>query len=125
MPLYMTAPARARRKTMLSWELDVRRHVERHLSDPSLDAVAIAKAYGVSVRFIHIIFARIGRTTAAFILERRLASVSVALRAQPTVPISRLVLDAGFADLSHFCHSFRRRFGMTARDYRRGAPRGG
>jgi len=113
------APARsARRESMTEWERRVRQHVEQNLADPELDAASIARRFGVSARFIHMVFARTGQTAAAFILERRLSAAANQLRRNAAGRITDIALNAGFTELSQFCRAFRRRFGVSARDYR-------
>jgi AraC-like DNA-binding protein len=46
-------------------------------------------------------------------MHRKLSDRQQAARA-----ISDLALDCGFGDMSHFNHSFRRRFGATPREVR-------
>lgn len=113
------APARARRRPMLYWVEQICSHVERHLDEPDLDAGSIARRFGVSVRFVHLVFAHTGRTASSFIRERRLTQVASQLLTGRGASISQLALEAGFSDLSYFCRCFRRRFGVSARDYRR------
>jgi AraC-like DNA-binding protein len=114
------APARtARRQSILAWEHRVYQYVEQNLSDPELGAGSIAQRFGVSARFVHMVFARSGRTAGSFILERRLSLAAAHLRSAPAERITNVAFAAGFADLSHFCRTFRRRFGVSARDYRR------
>jgi AraC-like DNA-binding protein len=113
------APARtARRESMLLWEHRIRQHVHDNLHDPQLNAASIARRFGVSSRFVHMVFASIGQTAGSLILDRRLAAAAAHLRTDPAARITDVALTAGFSDLSQFCRAFRRRFGVSARDYR-------
>jgi AraC-like DNA-binding protein len=106
------------RESILMWQRRVLDHVERNLCDPDLDAQSIAARFGVTPRFVHMVFARTGRTAGTFILERRLALAAARLRAEPAERITAIAFEAGFSELSHFCRAFRRHFGVSARDYR-------
>jgi AraC-like DNA-binding protein len=114
-------PARERfvpRQPIQLWERRIREYVEQHLSDPELGAKSIALRFGISPRFVHMVFARLGRTAGAFIQEQRLALAAVRLRAHPAEHVTHIAFDTGFSDLSQFCRAFRRRFGVSARAYR-------
>jgi AraC-like DNA-binding protein len=108
-----------RREPMALWERRVRRHVDRNLDDHELSAASIARQYGVSTRFVHMVFTRTGETAGSYILERRLAAAARDLRSAAAARITDIAFNAGFADLSHFSRVFRRRFGLSPRDYRR------
>ena len=62
-----------------------------------------------------------GTSFSQFVLARRLATAH-ALLADPSrdhFSITAIAYAAGFGDLSHFNHSFRRRYGVTPREVRR------
>jgi AraC-like DNA-binding protein len=107
-----------RKQSMLSWERRVREHVEQNLEDPDLSAATIARRLGVTARFVHLVFARIGPSAAAYVLQRRLLAAAARLRADPAARVTDVALSTGFTDLSYFCRTFRRRFGVSARAYR-------
>ena len=104
------------------WERRVFEYVEQNLNDPDLGAQSIAERFGITPRFVHMVFARTGQTAGTFILERRLALAAARLRADPAERITTIAFDAGFSELSHFCRAFRRHFGVSARDYRVSGP---
>jgi AraC-like DNA-binding protein len=56
-------------------------------------------------------------TVREFLRERRLAAAA-ALLAKTEERISIISRKVGFADVSNFNHAFRRRFGMSPRQYR-------
>jgi AraC-like DNA-binding protein len=109
---------KARGESMLAWERRLRRHVHENLHDPQLSAASSARRFGVSSRFVHMVFARTGQTAASFILERRLSAAAAHLCSSPEARITDVALNAGFTDLSQFCRAFRRHFGVSARHYR-------
>ncbi len=109
------APARA---PAAAWRERLRRHVDQHLGDPGLSAESMAEHFGVSPRYVQMIFARANTSVSAHLLERRLQAVAERLRHEHHLRIGDIALEAGFSDLSHFCRRFRERFGVSARQYR-------
>lgn len=101
-----------------AWEQHVRQYVEQHLGEPELNAERVAKALGITSRYVQMIFARMQTTASQYILERRLQLVAERLSTDTVTRISDLALEAGFSDLSHFCRRFRTRFGVSARKFR-------
>lgn len=110
---------REARQPLAAWIRRIRQEVEAGLGDPGLDAAQLGAALGISPRFVQMAFARMGTTPSAYILEQRLELAARRLRAEPALPVTEIALDAGFGDLSHFCRTFRRRFGTSAGAYRR------
>lgn len=108
----------ASRASAGAWRQRLLRHVEQHLTDPHLDADSIAAHFGITSRYVQMIFARAETTLSQVILERRLQAVAERLRSDRQGRICDIALDAGFNDVSHFCRRFRDRFGVSARDYR-------
>jgi AraC-like DNA-binding protein len=114
-------PARAAHpesRSMQHWRRRAFDLVDRRVDEPDLDGRVIARELGVSLRFVHLIFASAGRTPCDFILERRLDRAARALRQNAEQSVTAVALSAGFSDLSHFCRRFRKRFGVSASRYR-------
>ncbi len=81
---------------------------------------AIAAALGVTPRYVQMLFAAEGTTPSACIQDQRLRMAAEQLR-QPDAPcITEVAMAVGFNDLTHFGRAFRRRYGVTPRDYRDG-----
>jgi AraC-like DNA-binding protein len=94
--------------------------VDHQLFDPEFRSSAIAEELGVSARYLQQIFAEAGTTPGRFLLARRLDAAASRLRhADRPCRVTDLALECGFSDLSYFSRAFRRRFGVSARDYRR------
>jgi len=93
--------------------------VQRDLARGGLGPTTIAGELGISVRSLQVLFQGQGSTVTAHILEQRLLAAAQALVERPPRRIADVALDVGFEDLSYFCRAFRRRFGCTARDWRR------
>jgi AraC-like DNA-binding protein len=102
--------------------------VLHNLNRSELSAAMVAAELGVTPRYIHMLFETENESFTEFMLSRRLAHAHRMLNDPrfDALTISAIALDAGFADLSHFNHRFRRRFGATPTDVRKQAraPRG-
>lgn len=96
----------------------VRAIVEARLQDPQFSVVAIAQECNLSVRAVQKIFACLGTTPSAYIQERRLVRASDKLIAYPEATITQIAFDHGFNDSAYFARCFRRRNGMTPREFR-------
>lgn len=93
--------------------------VEAQLADPALRTLSLANACGASVRTIQNLFAGMGTTPSAYILERRLARAAERLAAAPEASITEIAFELGFNDSAYFARAFRQRFGVSPREWRR------
>jgi AraC-like DNA-binding protein len=95
-------------------------YIEHAFDDPELSPVSVAAALRISVRYLHLLFAQRGHTTAGWIRERRLTYCREALaNGDSGLSVTDVALQAGFTDPSHFSRVFRHRFGMAPNQYRR------
>ena len=86
--------------------------VSRHATDPGFDPAAAAASLGLSVRALHKALETTGRSFGARLLDARLEACRARLASpDETRGIAAIALANGFADVSHFNHAFRRRFG--------------
>jgi AraC-like DNA-binding protein len=94
--------------------------IAANLAASDLSATALAARHRISRRYIHALFEHEGTTLSRFVTEQRLAQVQRALAdpSQSHLTIGAIAFDTGFNDLSGFNHAFKRRFGMTPREYR-------
>ncbi|MDX8496583.1 helix-turn-helix domain-containing protein [Mesorhizobium sp. VK22B] len=101
--------------------VNVRVAVEARLSDPSLDAAAVAAAAGVSVRYANTVLAEDGTSITRLIWSRRLERCRGALEdpKQAHRRLSEIAYSWGFSDMTHFGRSFRAAFGLLPSEYRR------
>lgn len=106
--------------------LAVKADVLAHLARPGLTVDAIAARHGISPRYIRDLFGGDHTTFTDFVREQRLrrAYVMLTAPAAAALPIGDIAYKCGFGDLSHFNHSFRRRFGATPSDVRARAVHG-
>jgi len=102
-----------------------REQVDRSLADPDLAPADVAARLGVSVRYLHRLFSAEGPSFGRWVLARRLERCRDALAdpARADVPIGRVAVDHGFADPSYFARAFRRRYGVSPREWRAAVAR--
>ncbi|MFD0906027.1 helix-turn-helix domain-containing protein [Actinomadura sediminis] len=103
-------------------ETVVRRYVRAHATDPGLTGRVMAQELGWSLRQIQLALQRAGTTPRALIREERLRLVRDRLRdpADRAVSITDLAHAAGFSSAGALSTAFRRRFGVSPRELRRG-----
>jgi AraC-like DNA-binding protein len=100
------------------------RHIEMNLGDGSLTPATLAAAHGVSVRYLHLIFAEQGTSFGRVVRQQRLAHC----RRELSVPnrkntITEIAFRWGFNDMSHFSRSFKAEFGVSPRTAGKGEAR--
>lgn len=93
--------------------------VEAQLADPALRTLTLAEACNTSVRTIQNVFAAMGTTPSAYIMERRLRRAADWLTASPGASITEVAFELGFNDSAYFARCFRQQFGVPPRDWRR------
>jgi len=103
----------------------VRAYVERNLGDPSLSPARIARAFGISTRYLHKLFEASDESLMRWVVRRRLERcrddfVAPAMRDRS---IAEIAFGWGFTDLSHFGRAFKAAFGESPREHRRHARR--
>lgn len=93
---------------------------QKNLHIPKLSPRFVAEHFGISVRTLHLRFAKLGQTFGSWLLETRLDACNKALRdpLQQTRSISEIAYGCGFNDLTHFNKTFRGRFGMPPGQWR-------
>ncbi|MFI1769464.1 AraC family transcriptional regulator [Streptomyces sp. NPDC020800] len=100
---------------------DIKTYIEHHLHDPDLSLTSIAAANHISLRYLHHLFQRDGRTVGAFLRERRLehcrADLSDPAKAQRSV--CEIARRWGFRDPAVFNRTFKSVYGVTPGTYRR------
>jgi AraC family transcriptional activator of tynA and feaB len=98
----------------------IRRFVDEHLHDPELRPAAIARQFAISGRYLRLMFESENEPLSAYILRRRLEQCARLLR-DPSwrgQSITEIALRNGFNNPTHFGSAFKKRFGMTPREYR-------
>jgi AraC-like DNA-binding protein len=99
--------------------LNVRSVIEARLTDPALDAQAVADAVGVSVRYANHVLADHDTSIMRLIQARRLARCRYALEDpnQGHRSISEIAYGWGFSDMTHFGRRFKKAYGILPSEY--------
>jgi len=120
--LRLNAPCSAKHRLRLQAE----HFILATLSDPKLDAAAIADHCKVSARYLRAAFAERGQTIGGFIRDARLRQCQAALRGDgpPEASIIEIAMTWGFNDAAYFSRAYRNRFGLAPSDERRRARQG-
>lgn len=93
------------------------RFIEHNLSDPALSVEAVCRKFGISPRYLHRLFESCEMTFGEHVRYRRLELCASELSCRSRRPINVIALSWGFNDISHFNHLFRKRFGVSPREY--------
>ncbi len=104
----------------------VEQFIDAHLAEPALGPSEIANAAGISVRHLHRLFLQKESTVAEYIRECRLERCHVEL-CDPRLAdrnITEIAFLWGFSDSAHFSRCFKRRFGVSPRQFRLRAQSG-
>nr|WP_315392758.1 helix-turn-helix domain-containing protein [uncultured Duganella sp.] len=102
----------------------VQEFILQHLHVDDLTPAKVAAANQISVRYLHLLFADTGTSVGEYMLGKRLEACQRALTdpACRQLHISEIAFRWGFQSVSHFCRTFKRRFGMTPGEARDGPP---
>ncbi|MFG2915024.1 helix-turn-helix domain-containing protein [Kitasatospora sp. NPDC048298] len=97
----------------------VRQFVRRHLSDPGLSPEGIARAHGVSARYLHRLFEGEGRTLYQWIREQRLEGCRRALLATPadSLSVGLIARRWGFTSPGQLSRAFHGAYGLSPTDW--------
>ncbi|WP_198135127.1 helix-turn-helix transcriptional regulator [Rhodopseudomonas palustris] len=89
-------------------------------ADPGFSAARLAAKLNLSSRYIQDILHESGVTLTERVLELRLQKARRLLASglSPALKVTDIALSCGFSDVSHFNHSFRRRFGASPTQFR-------
>ena len=100
---------------------EIKRYVERHLSDPSLSIEHIALEHRVSKRYLHWLFRGEPMTLNEFIIFRRLERCRRELLniKLAHLHVSQIAYTWGFANVSHFSKRYRALFNESPTETRR------
>ncbi|MDN7795088.1 helix-turn-helix domain-containing protein [Burkholderia vietnamiensis] len=95
-------------------------YIALHLHEDDLSPARIAAAHGISLRYLHVLFAQGDTTVARHILESRLQACRQALidPASRHLQISEIAFRWGFNSTSHFNRAFKQRYGASPGEMR-------
>jgi AraC-like DNA-binding protein len=93
----------------------VMRFIEIHFRDPDLNPARVAAACGISLRYLHRLFAGTEWTVAEWIIERRLVEAGKLLRSRTSssLSVAEVAYRCGFNDPSHFSRRFKARYHVS------------
>ncbi|HEY1076858.1 MAG TPA: AraC family transcriptional regulator [Fontimonas sp.] len=99
---------------------DVLRYIETHLSDPKLSIATVAKACGISSRYLFLLLKLRGTLFSELIWDKRLqlAAQWLATSKPGDAAISEIAYRVGFKSPAHFSRMFKREFKLSPRQYR-------
>jgi AraC-like DNA-binding protein/mannose-6-phosphate isomerase-like protein (cupin superfamily) len=100
--------------------MNVRAAIETRLTDPALDAAAVAAAAGIGVRYANAVLAREGTSIMRLIQARRLERCRRVLEdpLQAHRTLSEIAYGWGFSDMTHFSRRFKAAYGVLPSEYR-------
>ncbi len=97
----------------------IKDHIEANLEDSGLDPHSLAQHFGISVRYLHLLFKEESFSVSRWILERRLERCRRELaRVGLCKNITEVAFRWGFNDSAHFSRTFKKRYGLSPREYR-------
>jgi AraC family transcriptional regulator, positive regulator of tynA and feaB len=100
---------------------EITRYVEEHLGDSDLTVQKAALAFGVSDRYVRMLFGATGEPLSSYIQRRRLEESARQLR-DPlwrARTVSEIAFNWGFNSLGSYDRAFKSRFDVTPSEYRR------
>ncbi|MEZ5922937.1 MAG: helix-turn-helix domain-containing protein [Hyphomicrobiaceae bacterium] len=105
------------RGMMRVWQGKLAVYIRRHMTDSDLSPEHVARAHGISVRYIHRIFQSQGTSFGRWVLEQRLKAAHAAIVADRSnaKTLQTIAFDCGFSNQSHFSTSYKELFGETPR----------
>jgi AraC-like DNA-binding protein len=93
--------------------------IRRRLAEADVTPARIAADCGLSVRYLHRLFAGAGTTMGRWMVEQRLVGADGALRdPRNRAALAAVAQSHGFFDQSQFCRHYKRRFGRTPSETR-------
>jgi AraC family transcriptional activator of tynA and feaB len=95
-------------------------YIRDQIRDPDLSIDQIASALRCSKRYLHMAFAASDRSIADHIWTTRLDGCRSDLERRSDRTISEIAFAWGFSSSAHFSRAFRKRFGVTPSEFRRG-----
>ena len=93
-------------------------YMRQHLADPDLSPQRVADGCGLSVAYLHRILRAGGTSAEAHLRGAERCRELLLNPLHRHRSIAELAYQAGFSHPSHFSRLFKRRFGMTPRDWR-------
>jgi AraC-like DNA-binding protein len=98
----------------------VRNYIHMHLADAELCPDRIARAEGISTRYLHMLFRRDGESVSRYVQSQRLEACRRSLERPEldAMSVTDIAFGWGFNDSSHFNRLFKAAYGVTPRAWR-------
>jgi AraC-like DNA-binding protein len=94
-------------------------YIRARLGERDLDPETIARACGISTRYLHELFRDSNQTVGNWIREQRLEACREALeRPAPRETVAEIAYRLGFTDQAQFSRVFKARYGLPPREHR-------
>lgn len=99
-------------------------HIEDNFTSPGFSLESVADEHFISRRTLYNVFDEAGAHPSETLRHRRLAHAALLLQQadRSAASIGSVALSSGFSDVTTFTRAFRRRYGVTPRDFRRLPP---
>ena len=90
------------------------------LVDSDFGPAELARHFGVSERYVRLVFQSVGESLSGYLLRRRLERAAQMLRGTESADrtIMQIAFDCGFNNASHFGQRFLAQYGSTPREFR-------
>lgn len=96
--------------------------VRKNMGDCELDPDTIARACGISTRYLHELFRDTNQTLGSWIRDQRLEACREALRDPSNrQTVAEIAYRWGFGDQAQFSRAFKAQYGMPPKEFRQGA----
>ena len=97
----------------------IKNYIETHLKDEDLDPPGLAGHFGISIRYLHLLFEEESLSVSRWIMERRLEHCRQELCSlNQNKNITEIALEWGFNDSAHFSRVFKQRYGLSPKEFR-------
>lgn len=93
----------------------VKMWIEKRLGDPDLSLETIAAANGISLRYLHQLFADEDKSVSEWIWDRRLQRCYAEIAKRDGRLITSIAYENGFNSSAHFSTLFRKKYGVSPR----------
>lgn len=105
-----------RRTSAITLVLRAKQVIRRFARNPDLDMSWIAREMNISPNYLTRAFRTTGQTPMRYLMSLRLELASQMLT-ETNRQVKEIAFGCGFVSTSHFCHVFKREFGMSPLDF--------